>query len=296
MTCVRTAGFSICVNGESFGYFIGGRGLRKGDPISPYLFTIVMEVIKLALEEFSSTSGLVPNLGKSTMFYCNINEDLKNKILEIVPFAVGKPPMRYLRVPLVTRSLKVKDCKCLVDKVKWKIGDWKNKFLSYAGRMQLIASVLSTMQTYWASVFFIPKTIINEINSILKGFLWGQSEKAYRKARVAWKNVCKPKQCGALGFKPFEKWNELKGRSLWEIDIDDNASWGWKRVMELRNQVRPYIRHCLGNGENTCIWHDYWNEAGPIDKLVSRSQIYSARFENNATVASMTQMGQNNLP
>ncbi|GJT64039.1 integrase, catalytic region, zinc finger, CCHC-type containing protein [Tanacetum coccineum] len=100
MICVRTAGFSICVNGDSFGYFKGGRGLRQGDHISPYLFTIVMEVlnliiqrqivIKLDLEEFSSTFGLVQNLGKSTMFYSNINEDLKNKILEIVPFAVGE--------------------------------------------------------------------------------------------------------------------------------------------------------------------------------------------------------------
>ncbi|GKG59641.1 hypothetical protein Tco_0607269, partial [Tanacetum coccineum] len=52
-----------------------------------------------------------------------------------------------------------------------KVGDWKNKFLSYAGRMQFIASVLSAMQTYWASVFFLPKTIIKEIDRILKSFL-----------------------------------------------------------------------------------------------------------------------------
>ncbi|GJR00937.1 RNA-directed DNA polymerase, eukaryota, reverse transcriptase zinc-binding domain protein [Tanacetum coccineum] len=241
MVCIRTAGFSICVNGKSCGYFKGGRGSRQGDLISPYLFTIVMElinlfiqrkiiqqgnfkyhtgceelkitnlcfaddllilcnsdcdsvkIIKLGLEEFSLVSGLVPNLGKSTMFCSNISEDLKKKILEIVPFAVGILLVRYLGVPLVTRRLNVKDCKSFVDKVKRKVGDWKNKFLSYAGRMQLIAFVLSAMQTYWAFIFFLPKTIINEIDSILKSFLWSQGEKVSRRAKYAWKNVCKPK-------------------------------------------------------------------------------------------------------
>ncbi|GJR64319.1 RNA-directed DNA polymerase, eukaryota, reverse transcriptase zinc-binding domain protein [Tanacetum coccineum] len=44
MKCISTASFSICVNGEICGYFKGGRGLRKGDSMSPYLFTLVMEV------------------------------------------------------------------------------------------------------------------------------------------------------------------------------------------------------------------------------------------------------------
>ncbi|GKG12380.1 hypothetical protein Tco_0346617, partial [Tanacetum coccineum] len=58
-----------------------------------------------------------------------------------------------------------------VDKVKSKVGDWKNKFLSYAGRVQLIASVLSSMHIYWASVFLLPKSTVKDIERVLKGFL-----------------------------------------------------------------------------------------------------------------------------
>ncbi|GKE56850.1 hypothetical protein Tco_1496035, partial [Tanacetum coccineum] len=39
---------------------------------------------------------------------------------------------------------------------KSKINDWKNKFLSFAGRVQLVQSVLASMHIYWASVFIIP--------------------------------------------------------------------------------------------------------------------------------------------
>nr|GEW80701.1 RNA-directed DNA polymerase, eukaryota, reverse transcriptase zinc-binding domain protein [Tanacetum cinerariifolium] len=42
-TCISSLAFSICVNGEVNGYFKGGRGLRQGDPISPYFFTLVIK-------------------------------------------------------------------------------------------------------------------------------------------------------------------------------------------------------------------------------------------------------------
>nr|GEY53356.1 reverse transcriptase domain, reverse transcriptase zinc-binding domain protein [Tanacetum cinerariifolium] len=50
MTCVCTA-FSIAVNGERFGYFNGGRGMRQWDPRSCYLFTLVMEIFNLILKQ-----------------------------------------------------------------------------------------------------------------------------------------------------------------------------------------------------------------------------------------------------
>ncbi|GJX49361.1 putative receptor protein kinase ZmPK1, partial [Tanacetum coccineum] len=87
---------------------------------------------------------------KSTMFYGSMKEGVKREILKVMPFKEGKLPVRYLGVPLVTRKLSVKDCKCLIDKVRQRIFDWRNKHLSYAGRIQLIGSVLSAMHLYWA--------------------------------------------------------------------------------------------------------------------------------------------------
>ncbi|XP_010501871.1 PREDICTED: uncharacterized protein LOC104779191 [Camelina sativa] len=56
--CITSPTFSVCVNGESCGYFKGAKGLRQGESISPYLFTIAMDVFTQMLTSKFNTNHI----------------------------------------------------------------------------------------------------------------------------------------------------------------------------------------------------------------------------------------------
>ncbi|KAL0434246.1 UNVERIFIED_CONTAM: hypothetical protein Slati_2758900 [Sesamum latifolium] len=75
----------------------------------------------------------------------------------------GHLPLRYLGLPLLSSRLTISDCQPLLIKIDSRIKGWEGIQLSFAGRLQLIKSVLLALNIYWAMAFILPKGVIKEV-------------------------------------------------------------------------------------------------------------------------------------
>ncbi|PRQ24517.1 putative RNA-directed DNA polymerase [Rosa chinensis] len=60
MNCVRSVTLSILVNGKPFAFFALTRGLQQGDPLSPYLFLFVNDVLSTMVSKACAIHWLTP--------------------------------------------------------------------------------------------------------------------------------------------------------------------------------------------------------------------------------------------
>lgn len=103
-----------------------------------------------------------------------------------------------------------------MDKIIARIRSWTSKFLTYAGRLQLIQSVLSSMYGYWGNVFLLPSKFIKDAERVCGSFLWKEEASFAIGAKVSYTQVCRPKAEGGLGLKRVLDWNKAcLARIIW---------------------------------------------------------------------------------
>ena len=126
-------------------------------------------------------------------------------------------------IPIISSKLNLRDCSPLVDKVSSRLSSWLNRCLSYAGRLQLIILVLTSIQVFWASHLCLPKKILKVIEQKFRSFLWNGVEGSSKGSKIAWSDICIPKKEGGLGINDLFLWNKaLMIRHIWNLVYGTN--------------------------------------------------------------------------
>ena len=89
--------------------------------------------------------------------------------------------MNYLGVPIIASRLTKLECSALVEKITARIHIWATRSLSFAGRAMLINGVIFGMFNYWASIFLLPKTVLEKITTIYRNYLLGGGTEEHTK-------------------------------------------------------------------------------------------------------------------
>ncbi|XP_074271105.1 uncharacterized protein LOC141595030 [Silene latifolia] len=248
MQCITTATFSLSVNGDMFGtlkyvaarYNFHYHPLCKQQKLASLMFaddfllfsrgdTESMMLLLRSFSTFSKAFGLKVSAPKSNAYFKGVPDHIKQNILS----------------------------------VSSRINDYGARKFSYSGRLVLVQAVLSSLHSYWASMFVLPKGIIARIEATCRNFLWNNSADYRRVLLVAWDKVCRPKEEGGLGLKDQEAMNKamvgslvnwvaeqkntiwvnwvqqnyLKGKDWMDYKPTTNSSWVWRRICRVKQEL-----------------------------------------------------------
>lgn len=145
--------------------------------------------------------GLCINISKSTVFAAGRGKLALEAEAVAVGLSVSALPIRYLGLPLTTKTMTRQDYEPLLAKIRNRFLCGTSKDLSFAGCLQLIKSVIASITNFWCTAFSLPQGCIDDIESMCSAFLWSSSLNITHKAKIAWIDVCTPKEEGGLGVR-----------------------------------------------------------------------------------------------
>nr|GEV07017.1 RNA-directed DNA polymerase, eukaryota [Tanacetum cinerariifolium] len=202
---------------------------------------------------FSLMSGLSINLKKSHLLVVGIPASCVHEAATSLGCSVMKASFKYLGFMVGGNMSLVKAWDDTVDKLKGRLSKWKLKTLSIGGRLTLLKSVLGSTPIYNMSLYKVPKTVLNLMESIRRNFFNGIHD------------------------------DERK-----ELSASHSSTWSsiLKEINILKAQGVDLISHCkirVGNGLSTSFWNDLWIGYAHLRYMFPR--LYELDSNKECTVA-----------
>eukprot|EP00253_Pinus_taeda_P021359 PITA_21359 len=206
LALIKSSSFSILVNGSPSETFTPSRGIRQGDPLSPFLFVILMEGLSRLIHK-AKADGIIRGLRPLHSSPATTHQQFVDDTL-------------LHGTPTVKEALAFKSILTLFSKAS---------ALNFAGRLVLTKAILQAIPHYLLSILPAPQGILHRIRTIQRTFLWKGNAEKNKWALVAWNKLCKSKSLGGLNLIDTQTANNICGAKLW---------WRWLKVPHL-----PWAKH-----------------------------------------------------
>ncbi|KAL0005366.1 hypothetical protein SO802_012927 [Lithocarpus litseifolius] len=335
MSCISTSSIEVLFNGGALAAFNPSRGIRQGDPLSPYIFIMCMEVLGFLIRDkcdsnlwdpvsasrgglafshlffaddlvlfgradrknclsmmdtldcFCSISGQKINKDKSRIYFSpNIDAGKREELCGIMGMRSTPNLGKYLGFPLKQPGSSSQDYNFVIERVQAKLAGWKGNLLSFAGRIVLAQSVLTTVPSYTMQNVMLPNRVLASLDRVARNFIWGSTLDKRKLHMVSWSTITKAKKEGGLGLQAAKPKNlALMAKLNWRYKMEKDKDWArvlsnkyrnpnrsgscvWRGMKQGNAILEKGIKWIAGSDCKLSFWFDKWMDIGNIRSLI----------------------------
>ena len=125
-----------------------------------------VKAIKAILRSFELVSGLKINFAKSSFGAIGKSEQWKKDAAKYLNCKLLSVPFSYLGIPIGANLRRCELWDPIINKCERKLAKWKQRHISFGGRVTLIKSVLTSIPIYFFSFFRVPNRVVDKLVSI----------------------------------------------------------------------------------------------------------------------------------
>ncbi|KAL8156575.1 hypothetical protein AgCh_001610 [Apium graveolens] len=268
MLCVQTVSYSISFNGSQIGPVNPNRGLRQGDPLSPYLFLLCVEGLSFLLTKVVENGKIhgcqsnahAPSVthllfaDDSFLFFKASSEELNEVVSVLQKYEEQSgQAINFLKSGIFFSSNVRMDKQ---QEIKELLGVHSDLSV---GKAVLLLNVAQAIPSYAMSCFMLPKSLCQELERMMNSFWWvskGNNRKGIR--WLSWENMSMAKGKGGMGFRDLHGFNlALLGKHCWNM-LWRGVSYVWSGIWQAKEALKQGFRWVLGDGEDIRVFEDAW--------------------------------------
>eukprot|EP00253_Pinus_taeda_P007926 PITA_07926 len=286
---ISTPFFSILVNGNPSKPFNASRGIRQGDPLSPFLFILAADGLGRIIKRETRRN----KLRGLKLWGNNLTITHQQFVDDIMLFReVSLREVRIIKEVLETFSEasgmeinKEKSCTLIFNTPEaikahltrtlgFKQGDLPTKYLV------LLKAILQSIPVYSLSIRVASKGVCAKLRDIFGKFIWGGPTQQRKWALVSWTNLIKRKDEGGLGLRDPEVLNKVIGAKLWWRWLQGGTD-VWKKIWDYKYNMPEQIEEKL-KIQNTPQGSSIWNLASQNRELIKQYAFWEIRGGDKA--------------